>query len=71
VPSRSSRLTRESAIVAMIAQDTNSVVPSSGYLVWGGRGRVKHDRRVATRYDKTDPDYFGSVCLASLMTTIL
>lgn len=33
--------------------------------------RIKHYRRVATRYDKTDPNYFGFVCLASLMTTIL
>lgn len=33
--------------------------------------RVKHYRRVATRYDKTVANYFGFVCLASLMTTIL
>ena len=32
---------------------------------------IKHYRRVATRYDKTDPNYFGFVYLASLMTTIL
>jgi transposase len=30
--------------------------------------RVKHYRRVATRYDKTDSNYFGFVCLASLTT---
>jgi len=34
-------------------------------------GRVKHYRRVATRYDKTDPNYLGFVCLASLLTTIM
>ena len=33
--------------------------------------RVKHYRRVATRYEKTDPNYFGFLCLASLLTTIL
>ena len=33
--------------------------------------RVKHYRRVATRYDKTDPNYFGFVCLASLVTNRL
>ena len=32
--------------------------------------RIKHYRRVATRYDKTDTNYFGFVCLASLMATI-
>ena len=32
--------------------------------------RVKHYRRVATRYDKTDPNYLGFVCLASLMTLL-
>lgn len=31
--------------------------------------RIKHYRRVATRYDKTDRNYFGFVCLASLMVT--
>jgi len=31
--------------------------------------RLKHYRRVATRYDKTDRNYFGFVCLATLMTT--
>lgn len=31
--------------------------------------RIKHYRRVATRYDKTDRNYFGFVCLASLMIT--
>jgi transposase len=31
--------------------------------------RVKHYRRVATRYDKTDSNYFGFVCLASLTTS--
>ncbi len=30
--------------------------------------RIKHYRRVATRYDKTDRNYFGVVCLASLIT---
>lgn len=30
--------------------------------------RVKHYRRVATRYDKTDPNYLGFVCLATLIT---
>lgn len=34
-------------------------------------GRVKHFRRVATRYDKTDPNYFGFVCLAALVTTVI
>lgn len=33
--------------------------------------RVKHYRRVATRYDKTARNYFGFLCLASLVTTIL
>ena len=33
--------------------------------------RIKHYRRVATRYDKTDPNYFGFICLASLMATVL
>jgi hypothetical protein len=33
--------------------------------------RIKHYRRVATRYDKTDPNYLGFLCLASLLTTIL
>ena len=33
--------------------------------------RIKHYRRVATRYDKTDANYFGFVCLASLLATIL
>lgn len=32
--------------------------------------RIKHYRRVATRYDKTDRNYLGFVCLASLMVTI-
>lgn len=31
--------------------------------------RVKHYRRVATRYEKTDPNYFGFLCLATLMAT--
>ena len=30
--------------------------------------RVKHYRRVATRYDKTDSNFFGFVYLASLTT---
>ena len=33
--------------------------------------RVKHSRRVATRYDKTDANYLGFLCLASLVTTLL
>jgi transposase len=33
--------------------------------------RIKHYRRVATRYDKTDPNYFGFICLASLVATVL
>lgn len=34
--------------------------------------RLKHYRRVATRYEKTGPNYyFGFVCLASLVATIL
>lgn len=33
--------------------------------------RIKHYRRVATRYDKTDPNYLGFVCLASLVATAL
>jgi transposase len=33
--------------------------------------RIKHYRRVATRYEKTDPNYLGFLCLASLMTTVL
>jgi len=32
---------------------------------------VNHFRRVATRYDKTDPNSLGFVCLASLVATIL
>lgn len=31
--------------------------------------RVKHYRRVATRYDKTDTNYFGFLCLAALATS--
>jgi transposase len=33
--------------------------------------RVKHFRRVATRYDKKDTNYLGFVYLASLVTTML
>ena len=33
--------------------------------------RIKHYRRVATRYEKTASSYFGFLCLASLLTTIL
>ena len=33
--------------------------------------RIKHFRRVATRYEKTDTNYLGFVCLASLVTTLL
>jgi transposase len=33
--------------------------------------RIKHFRRVATRYDKNDSNYFGFICLASLLTTTL
>jgi transposase len=32
--------------------------------------RIKHFRRVATRYDKTDAAYYGWVCLASLFVTV-
>jgi transposase len=32
--------------------------------------RLKHFRRVATRYDKHETNFFGFVCLASLMTTL-
>ena len=31
--------------------------------------RIKHFRRVATRYDKTDRNYQGFVCLATLTVT--
>lgn len=30
--------------------------------------RVKHYRRVATRYDKTDQNYLGFLCLATLIS---
>lgn len=33
--------------------------------------RIKHYRRVATRYEKTDPNFFGFLCLASLLTCIV
>jgi transposase len=33
--------------------------------------RAKHYRRVATRYEKTDPNYLGFLCVASLLTTIM
>jgi len=33
--------------------------------------RIKHYRRVATRYEKTDSNYLGFLCLASLLTTIM
>jgi len=33
--------------------------------------RIKHYRRVATRYEKTDSNYLGFLCLASLLSTIL
>lgn len=33
--------------------------------------RIKHYRRVATRYDKTDCNYFGFLCIASLLATVL
>ena len=33
--------------------------------------RVKHFRRVATRYEKTDPNFLGFLCLATLMATLL
>ena len=33
--------------------------------------RVKHYRRVATRFEKTDPNYLGLLCLAALVATIL
>jgi len=32
--------------------------------------KVKHFRRVATRYDKTDANLFGFVCLAALATIL-
>ena len=32
--------------------------------------RLKHYRRVATRYDKTDRNYFSFVCLASIALTL-
>ena len=32
--------------------------------------RIKHYRRVATRYDKTDSNYLGFICLASLLTNL-
>lgn len=32
--------------------------------------RLKHYRRVATRYDKTDRNYDGFLCLASLMISL-
>jgi transposase len=32
--------------------------------------RLKHYRRVATRYDKKDPNYEGFLYLAALLTTI-
>ncbi len=32
--------------------------------------RIKHYRRVATRYDKTDRNYFGFVVLASLIINL-
>lgn len=33
--------------------------------------RIKHCRRVATRYENTDPNYLGFLCVASLVATIL
>lgn len=33
-------------------------------------GRLKHFRRVATRYDKHHTNFFGFVCLASLLTIL-
>ncbi|GAB4134255.1 hypothetical protein JCM17478_29550 [Thermopirellula anaerolimosa] len=33
--------------------------------------RIKHYRRVATRYEKTAPNRLGFLCQASLLTTIL
>lgn len=33
--------------------------------------RLKHFRRVATRYEKTDANYFGFVCFAATLTTIV
>ena len=32
--------------------------------------KVKHFRRVATRYDKMDANFFGFVCLASIATML-
>jgi transposase len=33
--------------------------------------RIKHYRRVATRYEKTDPNFLGFLCLASLLSCIV
>jgi transposase len=33
--------------------------------------RIKHYRRVATRYEKTDPNFLGFLCLASLLMCIV
>ena len=33
--------------------------------------RVKHYRHVATRYEKTDPNFLGFFCFASLVSTVL
>ncbi len=32
--------------------------------------RLKHFRRIATRYDKTDTSYLGFLCVAALMIII-
>ena len=32
--------------------------------------RIKHFRRVATRYDKTDRAYYGWLCLASILVAL-
>lgn len=33
--------------------------------------RLKHYRRVATRYDKTDPNFLGFVLLAAVFVTVI
>ncbi|MEN1680661.1 MAG: IS5/IS1182 family transposase, partial [Planctomycetota bacterium] len=32
--------------------------------------RVKHYRRVATRYDKNDQNYLGFLCLAAMFVSL-
>jgi len=33
--------------------------------------RKRNYRRVATRYEKTDANYFSFLCLASLLTSVM